>query len=115
MWKKIGKLLKNPQIPLNFFSQGDYIIMRIRFLTSANLKKTLPNGTDQSVPILHNQTILASRVIETEDPEFVDIYVNDGVLNGINRNLIAIYNGGIEAYQPPVLAEVKEEEEDDEE
>lgn len=87
--------------------------MRIRFIMPIQAKKVLNNGDDTIFSIGQDRCIQATKVVETDDEEFVDIFVEDGVIPGINKQCIELCDGSIDVYIPPVVVTETEEKEDE--
>lgn len=60
--------------------------MRMRFLVNATLQKTTPDGEKEDFFVEFNRCIPILSFQETDDPDFINIILEDGVLENVNRS-----------------------------
>lgn len=73
--------------------------MRVRFLMPVSMVKIENGNQESSFSAKLDQMIIANKVVETDDPNFVDIYQDIGIIKGINRSIIEVFQGVIEPYE----------------
>jgi len=85
--------------------------MLVRPRIDADLEAVYLDGHNSIFKITHNLIFEATKVVFTEDPNFVDIYLPDGgVLVWVNANVFSFF-GAIEPYikQEELKEEIIEE------
>jgi hypothetical protein len=88
--------------------------MKIRFLQNVQLKKINNDGSSSIFAESINKHCIVTKLIETEDPNYIDVYLEDGYIKDLNRSVISVINGSILPYEKPIEEEIIDEDDIDE-